>query len=1217
LKNFFYFLQNCSVTFNSIKNDLLTTIPHHLLKVFLYRLFCKRSALFLFNKVIIVSIFTLFFANNVLADYTINAGSTTDPATTPALLNATGTISIYGTMAINSNVTFTSSTPLTIFIYGTSGQIYWYANKTLALPAGSTITFINNPTAPPGLQPTTGSASQILQIGTVKYAAANDNSNNVVYSFSQLNSIGGTSKVSPAATTPTICFGSSINLSANPLTPSGNTIKFTWITSPVSGTFSDNNTNTATSTTLSGLAANIYTVTCQLYSTAGGSIYYLVASDSITITVNPLPAAPTSVTASPASICTGSSSNISATTSADSIKWYTVSTGGTSIGSSISGSNFPVSPASTSTYYAEGKINATRCSSSSRNPVVVSVSPTSVGGTLPSLSACSTGSGTLTLSGNVGNVTQWENSINSGTTWTVIANTSTTLSLTITSQTTLYKALVQSGACSSTYSAIAIVGLHDLWSGATSTDWYTVSNWSDNQLPSTSCPALTIPGSLTNYPLLSSGTGTVNNITIQSGASLTVTSATLQIAGTISNSGSFDASNGTIEMNGSSAQTIPANTLVSNSLNNLIISNSSTGVTLGGTLNLYGTLSFGAVNSKTFSTGGYLTLKSSATGTAGVADLTNNGSTSGNTITGNVTVERYISAAKKWRFLSIPTSSTQTIQAAWQEGCGANLNCVPNFGTQITGTGGTPAGFDVYTSPPSMKTYNPVTNGWTAIPNTNAALINNLSNNTVAYLIFIRGDRSATTTSSPVTSTVLRTTGVIKQGTQSAVTIAAPATAYTAVGNPYPSRIDLTKMTPAPTTATKIYVWDPFATSGSAYGYGAYQTLTYNGTNFTVTPGGGSYGAPYNQNPNYIESGEAFFVGGNASAYNITFKENIKASGNNLVFFAASNPQYAEANLFINNNGVTTLMDGARADISSVFSNSVDDNDAFKIANSTENVSLKRDGQLLSVERHNSITSADTFYLNLGNVRVQNYEWQLNMNNLDQPGLTGFLEDNYLHTSTPLSLNGSTVVNFSIANIPGSYAADRFRIVFMPAAVLPLTITNVKAYRKINDIAVEWSVENESNLKQYEVEKSADGNVFAIAYTVAANNAALSNYKWLDVQPLAGNNYYRIRSTDINMQTVYSNIVKVNMGKVEQTISIYPNPVINGMINLQLNNQPTGIYGIRMLNKSGQVIMERKVQHTEGSSTETIHFNKYLPHGIYQLEVNKPDDTQSTINVIY
>ena len=520
------------------------------------------------------------------------------------------------------------------------------------------------------------------------------------------------------------------------------------------------------------------------------------------------------------------------------------------------------------------------------------------------------------------------------------------------------------------------------------------------------------------------------DVSLTSTSTINVDSSTIKIAGSISNSGTFDVTNGTVEMNGLSSQTIPANAFFTNKIQNLIISND---VTLAGQDSLTGILSFGALDSKTFSTGGFLTLKSSAAGTASVADLTNNDVNSGNQVLGDVIVERYISAAKKWRFLSIPTTTTQTIKAAWQEGNTPNGNLIPGFGTQITGAGGTAAGFDVYTATPSMKTYNTATNSWIAIPNTTPALINNPSNNTVAYFVFVRGDRSATTFTSPVSATVLRTKGVIKQGDQADVTIASPATAFTAVGNPYPSRIDLRKMTPAPTTATKIYVWDPIATIGSAYGLGAYQTLTYDGTAFTVTPGGGSYGAPYNQDPNYIESGEAFLVGGNASAYTITFKEDIKPSVNNLVSFAYGHPQSLKANLFINKNGVTSLMDGIRADIGNNFSNDLDDDDAYKISSSSENVSLKRNGQLLSVERHNSITAKDTFYLNLGNMRVQNYQWQLNMDNLDQPGLTGFLEDNYTHTSTPLNLNGSTIVDFNIENITGSYAADRFRIVFTPA----------------------------------------------------------------------------------------------------------------------------------------------------------------------------------------
>jgi len=271
----------------------------------LYGLFYLRSTCIL-KQIILVCFCTLFFTNKLLADYTINAGSSIDPATTSALRNATGIISIYGTMAINSDVTFSSSTPLRILIYGTSGQIYWYANKILALPAGSTIAYVNNPTAPPGLQPTSGNASQILEIGSVKYACTNDNSNNVVFSFVQLNSIGGTPTVSANTSTSSICYGSTASLSAAQVLPSGVTYYFQWSVSAGPGNFSNNNTSAATSTSLSNAAVGQDTVICGLYANTGGTNYYLVASNTVILTVKPTPVAPTySVTQPTCSVASG------------------------------------------------------------------------------------------------------------------------------------------------------------------------------------------------------------------------------------------------------------------------------------------------------------------------------------------------------------------------------------------------------------------------------------------------------------------------------------------------------------------------------------------------------------------------------------------------------------------------------------------------------------------------------------------------------------------------------------------------------------------------------------------------------------------------------------------------------------------------------------------------------------------------------------------------
>jgi hypothetical protein len=188
------------------------------------------------------------------------------------------------------------------------------------------------------------------------------------------------------------------------------------------------------------------------------------------------------------------------------------------------------------------------------------------------------------------------------------------------------------------------------WLGTNSIQWNTSGNWSCGQLPDNTTNVLVATG-LTNYPTLSSGLiGKANNLTIESGASVTVSGNTLQIAGTISKSptGIFTASAGTIEMNGSSAQTIPSGTFAGNLVDNLIVNNSA-GVTLLGPLGVTGIVKATAGN---LASGGNLTLKSTVSQTALI-----DGSGAGD-VTGDVTMERYLSSAYGYKYLSSPFTSS-------------------------------------------------------------------------------------------------------------------------------------------------------------------------------------------------------------------------------------------------------------------------------------------------------------------------------------------------------------------------------------------------------------------------------------------------------------------------------------------------------------------------------------------------------------------------------
>ena len=627
------------------------------------------------------------------------------------------------------------------------------------------------------------------------------------------------------------------------------------------------------------------------------------------------------------------------------------------------------------------------CTTTATTSVTVTAAPSATISYAGSPYCSGAGTATVTRTGTAGGTyTSTAGLTINSATGDITLGTSTVATYTVT------YTVAAAGGCAlfQTTTSVSIV-VPGTWSGAVSTDWNTAGNWLCGAIPAVTTNVI-IPGSLTNYPILNTGTGSAQNITVQTGASLTVTGGTLQIGGVITNNGTVNTGNGTIELTGSSSQDIAAFTFQNNALNNLIISNTSAGgVTLSGALDLYSSLTYTGTGKK-LTTNDFLALKSTATNTAFVGDMT------GNTITGKVSVERHVSAHKAWRFLSIPTNTAQTINQTWQEGAsGTGSDPVPGFGIQLTGAGGTAAGFDLYTATPSLKTFNSATGGWTGVPTTS-----NIIKSTEGYMVFIRGDRTANAFNSTPTQTVVRTQGDLFTGNQ--VPIVVNPGMFGAVGNPYASKLDMRNITK---TGVKdfFYVWDP--NLGGNYGLGGYQTFSYNGTDYVITPGMGSYGASGSVN-NFIESGLAFLVQATPGGGSVTLKEAAKTSGSAQISTAAGLPQpQLRTSLYgVNADSSTYMIDGVLSDYGESYNNSVDDMDAIKATNASENLSIKTANTLLVVERRHSIVKQDTIFLNLANVKVQKYRFEFAADQLGQQGQTGFLEDSYLQTSTPLTLTG-------------------------------------------------------------------------------------------------------------------------------------------------------------------------------------------------------------------
>ncbi len=142
-------------------------------------------------------------------------------------------------------------------------------------------------------------------------------------------------------------------------------------------------------------------------------------------------------------------------------------------------------------------------------------------------------------------------------------------------------------------------------------------------------------------------------------------------------------------------------------------------------------------------------------------------------------------------------------------------------------------------------------------------------------------------------------------------------------------------------------------------------------------------------------------------------------------------------------------------------------------------------------------------------------------------------------------------------------------------APTPVSLVAFNAVYNRQGITLNWTTENEVNLKQYVVEKSFDGrNYTAIAQVAARNTTTINQYQHADNAFLSGTAYYRLKMTDNDGTAKYSHVVTVN-AKLSGSIKIYPNPVAD-FLNVQLPAS-AGKISLQVIDAAGKLVQQSTV----------------------------------------
>lgn len=171
--------------------------------------------------------------------------------------------------------------------------------------------------------------------------------------------------------------------------------------------------------------------------------------------------------------------------------------------------------------------------------------------------------------------------------------------------------------------------------------------------------------------------------------------------------------------------------------------------------------------------------------------------------------------------------------------------------------------------------------------------------------------------------------------------------------------------------------------------------------------------------------------------------------------------------------------------------------------------------------------------------------------------------------------------------------------VFSCSRALPVTLTDFIAQNNTENVLLKWNVTSETSFKQYEVERSTEGNNFVKIGTVLGQN--LANYNFTDYSA-KGNSilYYRLKMIDIDGRFKYSDVVVVRFGGSSNSTLIFPNPT-NGLTKLSFAAPLLEASQIAVYDFSGRLVKQSKI--TIGTTTANLDLSG-LTGGKYAIKIS-------------
>jgi Secretion system C-terminal sorting domain len=210
-------------------------------------------------------------------------------------------------------------------------------------------------------------------------------------------------------------------------------------------------------------------------------------------------------------------------------------------------------------------------------------------------------------------------------------------------------------------------------------------------------------------------------------------------------------------------------------------------------------------------------------------------------------------------------------------------------------------------------------------------------------------------------------------------------------------------------------------------------------------------------------------------------------------------------------------------------------------------------------------------------------------------------------------------VNGTPGNLKQTITQAQLPVFPLVCSILSLNFLSVDAQQQNGQVAIKWTVANETNTREYSVEKSLDGSNFAAIGIVAyqPTGASINQYIYIDNNDnsVTGALYYRVKEVDESGHTVYSKVVSIRTNDgASVKLAVYPNPA-NGSATISFTATVQGPVSLRLIDLKGRLLWQTEYQANAGMNQLPLSAIRMLSDGIYLLEWSD-GQTPETVKLI-